>query len=212
VCLAAAVGVVVVVTHVVDFEAGLPSRLLNANLSESWSHRATAATLAGGGIFALLRAASRRPDRLPWALTGTALLVLFVVEASPVHVAVDRLSYGKLIYLPLLVALALGLRRLAGRLPPAPLARAAVLTLIVSYIIHVLGLAAVEALGWGTQSLAYQLKVGIKQGTELAGWLLLVLALWRLARPTRASAGLDDRLGGARKLTRWPIGSHRQRA
>ena len=68
------------------------------------------------------------------------------------------------------------------------------LTLIISYAIHVFGVQAVEALGWGIESLAYQLKVGVKQGTELAGWLLLVLALWRLARPTSASApaGLDE--------------------
>jgi hypothetical protein len=35
----------------------------------------------------------------------------------------------------------------------------------------------VQALGWGTGSWAYQVKVGLKQGTELAGWLLILLGL-----------------------------------
>ncbi len=210
VVLAGMAAAAVVVTNALDFRAGFSSRLLNANLSVSWSHRATAVALAAGTVMALLRA-GRAGDRLLWALCGVVLLVLFVVEVSPVHVEVDRLSYGKLIYLPLLITLVAGVTRLAAGRAPASLVRVAVLTLVASYAIHVFGVRIVEALGWGIQSLAYQLRVGVKQGAELAGWLLLVLALWRLARPTGASA-LDDRLGGARKLSKWTIGSPRKRA
>jgi len=211
--VAGAAAAAVVVTNALDFQAGFSSRLLNANLSASWSHRATAVALVAGTVIALLRA-GRAGDRLLWTLSGIALLALFVVEVSSVHVEVDRLSYGKLIYLPLLIALVWGVSRLAAGRAPAALVRAGVLTLIISYAIHVFGVHIVEALGWGIQSLAYQLKVGVKQGTELAGWLMLVLALWRLAGLTRSSApaALDDRLGGARKLSKWAIGSRRERA
>jgi hypothetical protein len=51
--------------------------------------------------------------------------------------------------------------------------------------VHVLGPHVVQALGWGTDSWAYQVEVGLKEGMELAGWLLLVFALWR-ARPATA--------------------------
>ena len=106
-----------IVTNVLDYQAGFSSRLLNANLSASWSHRATAVALVAGTVIALLRAGRAR-DRVLWALSGIVLLVVFVVEVSPVHVEVDRHSYGKLIYLPLLVALVWGVSRWPPAGPP----------------------------------------------------------------------------------------------
>jgi hypothetical protein len=209
----AGVAGLVIATNLIDFAAAWPSRLLNANLEVSWSHRATAITLAVGSLIALLRAARASRDRRLWAAGGASLLLVFVVEASPVHVQVDRLSYGKLVYLPLLVALSVSVWRLAHGLSSAPLMRAALGALVAAYAIHIFGLHVVEALGWGTGSWAYQLKVGLKEGAELAGWLLLVLVLWRLARvaPVSTSAGrrqpLDDRVGSPRKLLRWAIGN-----
>ncbi len=212
---AVVVAVAVIVTNVVDFEDGFSSSVLNANLSASWSHRATAGLLAIGTVIALLRS-TRRDHRRLWTLSAAVLLVLFVAEASPAHVEVDRIDYGKLIYLPLLIALAIAVGRLAVGRPSLALAAAGGLTLAVAYFIHVFGLHIVELLGWGPQSLAYQLKVGVKQGTELAGWLLLVLALWRLARAAPSATpdrrALDDRLGRGRKLAEWEIGSPRERA
>jgi hypothetical protein len=70
----------------------------------------------------------------------------------------------------------------------------------------------VEALGWGSGSWVYQVKVGIKEGAELAGWLLVVVALTRLTRARSArSAGLDLRPGSRAKLARWTIGSRIRR-
>lgn len=195
---------VVLGTHLADFEAGWPSRLLNANLSESWSHRATAAALVAAGSLALGHAVGSARDRAAWAATGAVLLALFVVEASPAHVEVDRHSFGKLVYLPLLLVLVVAVWRLAVLPGTASAARVALAVLAVSYSIHLFGLGVVKALGWGPESLAYQIKVGLKQGTELAGWLLLMLVLWRVA--------LDHRLGRRRKLTKWAIGSPRRRA
>jgi len=94
----------------------------------------------------------------------------------------------------------------------APLVRAAILVLIVAYVVHVLGARVVEALGWGSGSWVYQVKVGIKEGAELAGWLLVVVALTRLTRARSArSASLDLRPGSRAKLARWTIGSRIRR-
>ncbi len=57
--------------------------------------------------------------------------------------------------------------------------------LLASLAIHVLGPSAVRALGWGPDSWAYQVKVGLKEGSELAGWVLLLPPLARLALEPR---------------------------
>jgi hypothetical protein len=61
--------------------------------------------------------------------------------------------------------------------------------LLSSLVIHVLGPDVVHALGWQQGSWAYQIKVALKEGTELAGWVVLVPAVVALARvlpPQRA--------------------------
>lgn len=136
-----------------------------------------------GGLVALTAAARASRDRLAWGMTACVLLVLFGSEVSALHVEVDRVSYGKLVYLPLLIVLALSVRRLARIPPAASLARAALVTLVGAYAIHLFGHRVIEALGWGAATWPYQLKVGLKEGGELAGWLLLLVALWRMAQP-----------------------------
>lgn len=157
--------------------------MLNANLAVSWSHRATAVALALGGGLAALRARRATPGRRWWAATAAVLMLLFVVEVSPVHVEVDRLSYGKLVYVPLLVCLVVCVLRLLGESDQATVGWSALACLVASYAVHVMGPAAVRVLGWGTDSWAYQVKVGIKEGTELSGWVLLMWALAGAPRP-----------------------------
>jgi len=183
VLLAACVGGAVIATNLIDFGLdGSRLGLLNANLSSSWSHRVTAAALATGGALAALRARTGSRQRTWWALTATALVLLFVVEVSPAHVQVDRLSWGKLIYLPLLVGLAASVGHLAKRFGENRLMWIALGALAASYAVHIFGPQVVERFGWGTDSWAYQVKVGLKEGSELAGWLLLVIALWRMGQ------------------------------
>jgi hypothetical protein len=203
----------VIVTNLVDFEADdLRIGILNANLDSSWSHLATAVTLGTGALIALLKALQAGDDRKLWSAIALALLLLFIVEVSPLHVQVDALSHGKLIYLPLLAGLVVCVWRLAAGSDEAVLVRAGLGALIVSYAVHLFGLHVVEALGWGSGSWVYQLKVGIKEGAELGGWLALVWALWRLARsPAALRTRLPDRLGSRRKLARWAIGSPERR-
>lgn len=182
--LAGAVVVAVLVTNLIDFGADhLRVRLLDANTDTSWSHRATAAALAAGAAVALLRAVRSNPRRAWWAATAGILVFLFVVEISPVHVQVDRLSYGKLVYAPLLVGLVVCVWRLANSSSHASLMLAGLAALFVSYTIHLFGMPVMHALGWGSESWGYQARAGLKEGAELAGWLLVVLTLWRLARP-----------------------------
>ena len=60
--------------------------------------------------------------------------------------------------------------------------------LALSYVVHIFGPHVVAEFGWGTDSWAFQAKVGLKEGTELAGWLLMVVALWRIGQRS-TSAG-----------------------
>jgi hypothetical protein len=129
--------------------------------------------------------------------------VLFVIEVSPVHVQVDRLSYGKLVYLPLLVCLVVCILRLLHSSKHVPVLWMALACLMASYAVHVLGRSLVRELGWGTDSWAYQMKVGLKEGLGLSGWVLLTWALWRRAAE---SDHLDHRLGASSKLARWAVG------
>jgi hypothetical protein len=213
VSLAALAAATVVATNLVDFELDTPRvSLLNANGQASWSHVATAAALAIGAVIAILTAMRVGHRRMLWAAVAGVQGLLFVVEVSAVHVIVDRHSYGKLIYLPLLAALVLCLWRLTLGSEQSPLAWAAILILMLAYVVHLFGARVVEAFGWGGGSWMYQVKVGIKEGAELAGWLLLVVALGRLARAGSArSTGLDLRPGSRGKLARWTIGSRIRR-
>jgi len=177
------VAAAVIATNLIDFElAGSRIALLNANLASSWSHRASAAALAAGGGLAVRGARRGGGQRGLWVVTATALILLFVAEVSPAHVHVDRLSWGKLIYLPLLVCLAVSVVRLARDSAHSSIMSVALAALAASYAVHIFGPRVVAALGWGTDSSAYQIKVGLKEGLELAGWLLMVIALWRLGQ------------------------------
>ena len=172
----------------IDFELGSPIDLLNANLASSWSHRASAAALAVGAGLGVLGVHRDGPDRGWWAVTAASLILLFVAEVSPAHVHVDDLTWGKLIYLPLLVCLAASLARLARGSGHARVMSVALGALALSYVVHIFGPHVVAAFGWGTDSWAFQAKVGLKEGTELAGWLLMVVALWRIGQRS-TSAG-----------------------
>jgi peptidoglycan/LPS O-acetylase OafA/YrhL len=169
-----------VLTNLLDFELDNERiGLLNANLASSWSHRATAGTLLLGGAMATLRAQRGAGRRRLWGVTAAALILLFVVEVSTAHVQVDRVSYGKLIYVPLLACLVVCVLRLTDGSDQVNLLWLGLVVLAASYAVHLLGPPAVRALGWGTDSAAYQVKVGLKEGAELSGWMLLVSALWR---------------------------------
>jgi hypothetical protein len=193
--VAAAGLVAVVVTHLVDFGADdLRIRLLNANSDASWSHLVVAATLVAATAVAI---AGATQSRAGWRLcTGLAAILAFlsISEITTLHAEIDRMSWGKLVYTPLLLVLcacAWGLPGLGrGRL----VLRVGFATLVLSFAIHVFGPHVVHALAFNNGSWAYQIKVALKQGTELAGWLLVLLGLWQVLlsdqrAPRQASGG-----------------------
>ena len=197
--LAGCLAVGVVVTSLSDFAAHLGVALLDANRGSSWSHRLTAAILAVSALVALLRAVRVRGGRAWWSAAAGVLVVLFIVEISPAHVEVDRLRYGKLVYLPLLACLVACLWRLTRRSGQWTLMSVGLAALAASYAVHLFGLDAVEGLGFHPGGWADQVKAGIKEAAELAGWLLVLVALARLA-------SLDGGIGILGKLTRWAVG------
>jgi hypothetical protein len=171
----------VMITHLVNFGADdLRVRLLNANSDASWSHVLIAATLVGGtGVAALGVWRADREANL-WRASAAILAFLSISEISSLHAKIDQLSWGKVVYAPILLALCVCLWRVSQRSRFRLAVRAALATLVVSFAIHVLGPHVVHALGYGYNSWAYQVKVGLKQATELVGWLLVLLGLGRV--------------------------------
>ena len=188
----AAIGAVVC-TDLVDFDAyHLRYRILNASSAASWSHAVVAGALAVGATACL--AGARRPGhrRAAWITTACLLALLFADEVSGLHSHIDALNHGKLLYAPLLVILGLcvwqltndGSRRSGARI-------GAGLLLMSSYAIHVIEPHnIVHALGWGVGGWQYQVVVTLKEGTELAGVLLALLALCSSALPPKARHAL----------------------
>lgn len=172
-------------THLLDFRAlGFDSRILDSQYEWSWSHLASTA-MFGAGACACLAGAAGRPERRPvWLGTAAALAFLCIDGATRLH---DGFSLWPVIYVPLLGGVAAGVLVLSAGTDLAPVARAALLVLGASLVVHVVGHQAVKAIGWGPETWGYQIKVALKEGLELAGWTLLVPTLARLA-PARGAA------------------------
>jgi hypothetical protein len=180
--LAGAGFVAVLITHLVDFGSdGLRVGVLNADSDASWSHRLIAATLVAATAVAAVNAWRSRERRGLWAVVAGILAFLAVDELSSLHTQVDQMAWGKALYGPILLVLGVCLWRLAARRPQGLVLRVGVAILFLSFGIHVFGPHIVHALGYGTDSWPYQVKVALKQGTELAGWLLVFIGLWRPA-------------------------------
>jgi hypothetical protein len=181
VAVAGAVFVAVLVTHLVDFGAdSLHVSLFNADSDGSWSHVLSATTLAALALTALVGLVRGAQQRALWAAAVAILGFLAVAEISSLHARIDAMSWGKLVYAPALLVLCLCVWRLSSVPSRSAVVRAGLATLLVSFAIHVLGPHILSALGFGTNSWAYQIKVGLKQASELSGWLLLLFGLMRL--------------------------------
>jgi hypothetical protein len=177
--MAASLFLAVLVTDLVDFDAyHLRYVLLNASSPSSWSHHLTAIVIGAGAVASLIGAWREPKQRVLWAGAAAVLAFLFVDEVTSLHARVDSLSYGKLVYVPALLIVAICTWKVTTRSAHAATLRIALGLLVAAYGVHVFGPAAVHALGWGTDSWAFQIKVATKEGGELAG---LALALWALA-------------------------------
>jgi hypothetical protein len=196
----------VITTHLIDFASDdLRVDWLNASSGTSWSHRATSMILVIATSLSAVEAGRRSHGRYLWLAMAAILAFLSISELSSLHSRIDQASWGKVIYAPLLVALAVCILR-AGSSDTIVL-RVGLATLLASFVIHVFGPHLLKVIGWDARSWGYEVKVGLKQGTELAGWLLIVIGLWKL-RPgksaTPAGGGerggrLEDPRGSPRK-------------
>jgi hypothetical protein len=185
--LAAAGFVAVLVTHLIDFGSEhLRITVLDAGSSSSWSHGVIAAMLAAATAVAVVGAWRSETHPTLWGVAAGILGFLTVDELSSLHAQIDQISWGKAIYAPILLALAVCLWMVDDRSSQAFALRAGLATLFVSFAIHLFGPHVVHALGWGDNTWADQIKIGLKQGTELAGWLLILGGLWALAFKPRA--------------------------
>jgi hypothetical protein len=173
----AAVGV----THLVDYGVyGLRYWLFNANSDASWSHGVVTGLLGIAAAVCLLGARRLPGQRAAWIATAAILALFFVGEVSEVHAEIDALS--RLLYAPVLVALVYCVWRLTRGRAYYTVVRAGAALLVASYAIHVLEPSNIaHAFGWRWGGWGFQTVVAVKEGTELAGVLLALLALWGTA-------------------------------
>lgn len=161
----------------------LRTSLVNANWEFSWSHDADTLVLAVG-IYAASRGARRAGARRRlWAITAAIMTLFFLDEVSPLHTQIGSVTFGKLLYTPILAALVVCLGRLAAAGVERRVLGWGLLTLFGAFAMHVVGLHLLRPLGY--TNWIYQSGVGVKEGAELAGLFLVVPALWRLAVGTR---------------------------
>ena len=174
------------VTNLIDLyvnDLGKGLNLIDANWQFSWSHDLDTAILAAGlcaAIAGSLRAVSRRGT---WRSTAVILGLFFLDEATPVHAAIDSSRLGKLVYVPLLLGLVGCFWLLAANSDQRTPVLAGITILFLSFAMHVAGVPSLRVLGYFNG--VYQASVGLKEGLESAGLVLIVPSLWRLAAEAR---------------------------
>jgi hypothetical protein len=131
--------------------------------------------LIAAALAAWRLAVRHRGRRAPAAL-AVLLTFLALDHATGLH---DRVPHWRLVYLPLLAATFLALVVVADGGSSA--GRRLVLTGLVllggSLVLHEIGGWLIARAGAAPDGWVFQLKVGVKHGTEVAGWVLVALGL-----------------------------------
>jgi hypothetical protein len=175
--------VLVLATQLIDFGAAdLRFRLLDSSSEWSWSHLGATVAFALATLAGVAGARWSGSHRRTWLATGVLFGLLLVDNVTRLH---THISVWPALYAPILLGASVCAWRLARGTREAAVVACGLAALVVSLGIHVLGPHVVHTLGWGTDSWAYQIKVGLKEGLELAGWVLVAPALCRLARDAR---------------------------
>ena len=169
---------VILTTNLLDLEIyQFRIRVLDANWQFSWSHDLDTLVLAVGVLITAV-GARRHPDQgTLWSASAVMLALFFLDEASPLHAEIGHVS--KLLYAPILGALAICVWLLAAKTAQRSVAGLGLATLFVCFGMHVVGLTLLRPIGYMT--VPYQTGVGVKEGTEMAGLLLVMCALGALA-------------------------------
>jgi hypothetical protein len=167
-------------THLIDFGVyDLRIGVLNSRYEWSYSHVVATLAYVAGAALCTSAAVRGGPRRAAWATAGGLFACLVVDNLLRLHVHVGA---WPVLYAPVLLGLSVALIAVARDTPMAPLVYVGLGLLLCSAGIHVVGPTVVERLGWGPNGWGYEVKVALKEGTELAGWVLLVPALARLTR------------------------------
>jgi hypothetical protein len=150
-------------------------RALDSNADGSLVELLTSAALLGAAVAAWLLARRRVGQAAEIAVAG-GLTLLALDRVLGIH---EHVPHWRLTYLPILGATALGLVVVARRDEGVAMTAMAggLLLLGCSLFLHELGDWLAARLGAAPASWPYQLKVGLKHGTEAAGWVLVCLAL-----------------------------------
>jgi hypothetical protein len=160
-----------ITAHLVDYWAlGLrfPS-LDSASDGSVFARVGTVAILACALV--TLAVARRASSRLALVL-GLTCTWLFVDAFFDLR---EHVPHRTLLYLPLLAAVLVGYWLLASAFPASArrLVHVALGLLVLSAAIHLLGPRLLEVFGWGPAEWPYQVKIALKEATEIAGWTLL---------------------------------------
>lgn len=177
------------VTQLVDFRAfDLRYRFLDASYEWSYSHVLATAAFAVGAAVSTVGVARNRSNPTAWRILAAIFVFLTVDNVTRLH---EHVPAWPVFYAPLLVALAAAANLVARRTDWLVTVRAGLVLLGLSLVVHVVGHAVVSAAGWTTGSWPFQCKLALKEGTELAGWLLLVPSLAFLALGPSRSGGRE---------------------
>ena len=201
-------------THLLDFGLwNLRVRLLDSSYEWSYSHLLSTLAGAAAGLVCACAAGGARSQWRAWAVAAALFGVLVLDNITRVH---ESVPVWPVVYAPLFAVLSLAVIRAVARTSVARLAHAALGLLGASLAIHMLepevlrlfpGGATSWGVGWGPTGWADQVKVAVKEGTELGGWVLLVPALTKAsAEAPRRSAVADADFSGASRA------SHRRTA
>jgi hypothetical protein len=124
------------------------------------------------GSAASLALASMRPAQRPRFLALSALLAFVAVDdAISLHTR-SRIDWP-VILLPVLVCTFLLLWSALDRPEERVFIRSSLLLLAAAVLLGVVGAPALRALGWDAGRWPHALKIVIKQGAELAGWIMI---------------------------------------
>jgi hypothetical protein len=172
-------------THLIDFGVyHLRVGALNSGYEWSFSHVAATLAFATGSVVCIVAAAHASEHRLSWAAAGTLFACLLVDNLLRLH---EHVGAWPAFYAPVFVGLSIAILSVGRGTDVAALLYAGLGLLVCSLGIHIVGPTIVRSLGFEPTGWAYQIKVAVKEGTELAGWVLLVPALARLARSQMAA-------------------------
>jgi hypothetical protein len=164
------------VAHVVDvwiLDRDVPALELNTNENPLNWLPAVMILIAGVSVFRLHRT---RPGA-SILLAAAAILVFFAIDdALELHYGVP---YWPIVYLPLFGIVGWTLWSLANAsLPPTPhMLKAGLGLLIAAVLVDIIAPTLLERGGWDVGAWPHELKVVLKEGTQLAGWVLIAFGV-----------------------------------